>query len=184
MPPVSKNEARTTLVVLGLMLIVSCALVWWSVRSEEHVPIDTRIETGKHLTFVFVAPTAVLDRGGSYVADVTKARDAMRQYASESGYYYSTIGISDHWSVGRGLEILRQFGAFDEIVVGRNAFNTGVDRFIVETGAIMAVPQVVVMLQERWLDEEPWIYGERRELIRVVGGRGMADWAERDFSIP
>ncbi len=114
---------------------------------------------------------------------VAQSMAAMLQYANESGFYFSTIGVSDDWSVERGLRILEEFGTFDEVIVGRNWFNTGVERYITEAGALAAFPQIVVLLQERWLDREPWVYGQAEELIRVVGSGELAEWSRGQFAV-
>lgn len=182
MSNVSKAETHVTITALVLFVAVSVVLSWRALFPAVKPTIDTRLQTGEHLTLVLVAPTTADDR--EYIEMVGDAISAMRLYARKHGYHFSTVGVSDDWAVSRGLEILAEFGPFDEVVVGRNWFNTGVERYITEFGAQAAVPLVAVFLQERQLDTTPWVYGESRELIRVVGRGPLGGWSAGGFAIP
>ena len=177
----SKLEACTTVGILLLVTGAALALSWRVFFPAGAPAIDTRLETGEHLTLVLVAPTGTEDP--EYVRMVGDAVIEMRRYAKESGYHFSTVGVSDDWSVSRGLKILEEFGPFDEVIVGRNWFNTGVERYITDFGAQAAVPQVAILLQERQVDTTPWTYGESRELIRLVGRGPMDAWSARGFAV-
>ena len=172
----------TALAVLVLLLGIGVTITWRTVRPPDVPAIDTRLESGNHLTFVFLAPTGAANE--EYVQEVELAKSAMRRYARESGYHYSTVGVSDDWSIERGLAILAAFGTFDEVSVGRNWFNTGIQRYITEAGALAAIPQVVVFAQEADLETDPWTYGTPRELVRVIGAGGMEAWSRRQFVVP
>lgn len=177
----SKLETRATVGILVLLTGLALAVSWRVFFPAAAPAIDTRLESGEHLTLVLVAPTGTEDP--EYVRMVGDAIVEMRRYARERGYHFSTVGVSDDWSISRGLEILEEFGPFDEVIVGRNWFNTGVERYITDFGAQAAVPQVAVLLQERQVDTTPWTYGESREVIRVVGRGPMDAWSARGFAI-
>ena len=79
---------------------------------------------------------------------------------------------------------LGEFGTFDEVIVGRNWFNTGIERYVTQPGAMEVVPQVVVTLQEKRIDTTPLQYGESRELIRLVGSAALKQWGRSGCRMP
>lgn len=164
---------------LTVMLLAAIALVAPILRKPRARAIDTKMETGRQLTFVLIAPTGKPDT--AFLGAVRRGRDAMRAYASNNGYYFSTIGISDDWSVPRGLALLDRFGAFDEVVVGRNWFNLGIDRFISSLGAVPGVPQLVITTQYINVDTLPFIKGALEVPLRLIGHQNIINWATRRF---
>lgn len=130
---------------------------------------------------MLVAPTSTADK--AYVEAVRVAKTAMRALAAESRYYYSTIGVSDEWVVQSGLQILSEFGAFDEVIVGRNWFNTGVQKYITTMMARPVVPQVVITVQDIDINVRPSKYGEVREVARFVGSNSLQDWIRTGFRV-
>jgi hypothetical protein len=167
--------------ILSVMVSVSAVIVAHGLREPRLPPIDTRLRTGRHMTFVLIAPTSVSDHG--YVVAVREAKEAMREHAAQHGYLYSTIGVSDAWETKEALEILAAFGWFDEMIVGRNWFNTGIQKYVDERGVLAAVPQVVVTAQHVRVDTIPFAYGEMEELIRIIGHNEMAKWSARGFPV-
>lgn len=119
----------------------------------------------------------------AYVEAVRVAKTAMRAFAAESRYYYSTIGVSDEWVVQSGLQILSEFGAFDEVIVGRNWFNTGVQKYITTMMARPVVPQVIITVQDIDINVRPPKYGEVREVARFVGSNSLQDWVRTGFGV-
>jgi hypothetical protein len=101
----------------------------------------------------------------------------------EAGAYYSTVGVSDEWSTARAWGLLKEFGPFDEISVGRNWLNTGVKRFVTDLAGEAVVPQVVVIAEDVRVDTLPFVYGKPVELLRVVGVDGMRAWASAGFLV-
>lgn len=171
--------------VVGLLLVgmigTATLVVAERLTPRPAIEIHTRMESGKHLVFVLIAPTSAWDQ--EYIAQVVAARQSLEETAREKGYLYSTVGVSDAWNVDEGLAILRAFGPFDEVVVGRNWLNTGVKAYLTDFGAKPAVPQVVVLLHEIRLDDLSTMYRDRRELIRAIGPEGMAEWERGGFAV-
>lgn len=160
---------------------VMAAYRLWGGGSRK-VEVDTRLEPGWHLTFAFIAPTSAAT--GQYEDAVKGGRAAMRQAASAAGVHYSTVGVSDHWSVEAGMELLNRFGPFDEVVVGRNWLNSGVKRYITDIQGEDAVPQVVVILQRIGTHTKPLTYSTPRILLRAVGYGAVLEWQRVKFSLP
>ena len=146
-------SAQVRAVAFCIMLttgaVVSVAALW----PKGAPTIDTRFESGEHVTFAFIAPT--LRRSDALREHIRLARQAVRTEALHAGYAYSTVGIADDWSVDRGLQIIREFGPFDELVLGRNWFNSGVKSYVTDMDGRAGVPQIVVTLQEISIDQLP-----------------------------
>lgn len=163
----------------ALALIALCAgallLYAWRPRPVPP-PVDTELRSGSHLTLVVVAPTGDPDAG--YAAMIDSARNSMRRFARASGYQYSTIGVSDDWSIERGLKKLQTMGPFDEIIVGRNWLNTGIESFVTDLGGVPGVPQLFLGVREISTDTIPFEYGAFRELLRLVGRSALMQWVE------
>jgi hypothetical protein len=161
------------------MLATAAILVALILRKPPLIAIDTTIATGRQLTFVLIAPTGEPD--SAFVSAVKRGRDVMLSYAVSHDYYFSTIGISDDWSVARGLALLERFGPFDEVVVGRNWFNLGIDKYISDLHALPGVPQLVITTQYVNADTLPFIKGHLEVPLRLLGHESIANWAARHF---
>ena len=172
---------RATLAGYALLLCVGGWVFKSAVWPEPSPVIHTQRQSGTHMTLVVVAPTSKPSEAmGALVQEATAA---MEQAARDAGMLFSTIGVSDDWSVERGLELLSALGHFDEIIVGRNWFNSGIMLFVDGLGGPPAVPQIVVVGQEKEIRSGPWYYGPMEELARAVGRDEMSAWAERGFPV-
>ncbi len=158
-----------TLLVLGSLFLVPKLL-----QEPAGITIDTEIKTGVHVVFVLINPSS--KSRPEYVDDVKRARAAVREYADSHHFFLSTIGVSDHWDVDEGLAILRQFGPFEEIIVGRNWFNTGLRRYALDLGGPLAFPQVIVTLEEIQVRDRGWESKGVTEVARLVGKEQLKEW--------
>ena len=185
-------QARSTIyvdpsnrrVVLALLAILTCgaALLAIGLRRASTTTVDTRVQTGVHLTVTVVAPTINIDQELRRVVD--SARSVLRTQASRLGYLFSTVGVSDDWNVRRGLQSLRDLGPFDEVVVGRNWLNSGIKRYVDVGGNAAAVPQIVVSIQHVRTDTLPFQYGEMTTVRRLIGGTAIRQWRAAGFALP
>jgi hypothetical protein len=97
---------------------------------------------------------------------------------------FETIGISDNWNIQTGIADLAEIGSFDEVLVGRNWMNHGVQKYVVDMNAKNIVPQVLVLVQSINADSLPLIYGPLVEVLRLVGHGELLDWSKHGFKIP
>ena len=168
-------------VVLTLLVIGALALVVPILAPPERQVVDTKLNNGTHLTFVFVAPTTIISE--TFVQAVTGARSAMRTRAMRDGLGFSTVGIADKWQVQEGLDLLAEFGTFDEVTVGRAWMNTGVQEYINTPRAPAKVPQLIIAVQAINMDTTPYVYGERHVLMRLIGSNEIEAWAGAKFPL-
>ena len=172
---------RATLFAYVLMLIAGTWFFRSAVWPEPSPTIHTERKPGIHVTLVVVAPTA--KPPDEMVAIVEDAIAAVGQSTRDAGMFFSTIGVSDDWSVERGLGLLRAFGHFDEVIVGRNWFNSGIVMFVEGLEGPAVVPQIVVVRQKKTIIEGRWTYGPMEELARAPGLAEMSKWAMSGFPI-
>ena len=171
---------RATGAAVVVMAVCAVLITLYALRPPAPPPpIDTKREAGTHLGFVFIAPTSSNDTVFRHL--VMAARDSMRAAAKRRGIYFTTVGISDHWDVEKGLNILRSFGWFDEVVVGRNWFNSGIVKYINDFSAIPGVPQVVVTEQVIATDSLPFEYSPLKIMARFIGRAQLAQWGRTGF---
>lgn len=182
MMPNRRVSETAQAMALGILLLTASAIAVRSLMPPAATQqIDTRLQTGTHLIFVLIAPTSNANR--ELVEAVKAARDSIRSYALRNNYLFSTIAIADNWEPARGIEQLREFGPFDELIVGRNWLNTGVELYVTRQSAPNEVPQVLVVSRSINVDALPIAYGPLKEVVRLSGGDAILMWARTGFRI-
>ncbi|MBW3570917.1 MAG: hypothetical protein KY467_07415 [Gemmatimonadetes bacterium] len=112
----------------------------------------------------------------------------LRQRAEAGARGFSAVGIARDWDTQDGLAHLRKFGAFDEVMAGRNWMNAGVRRYVwEEIPGEAATPQV--LLVERVVGDvsasgiQYGVHGERL-VARKVGADEILKWTEQGAPLP
>lgn len=96
--------------------------------------------------------------------------------ARQHGVALSVIGIADDWDLTSGARFLEPLGAFDQVVIGGNWTNLGIEHFILrDTLTEMSMPQVVVVERTVALGKGITV-SEPRVLRRISGGEGIPVW--------
>ncbi len=97
------------------------------------VPSRKRSEprTREELLLIYVGASFCQASGDRDLRNAVKAAArVVRQRAEETGADAVTVGVSIDWAVELGSKHLARYGEFDEIIVGRNWFNTGARPYI------------------------------------------------------
>lgn len=159
---------------LGFLFVAGVILVTREIMEPGPPVIDTQVTSGVHLTFVVVAPTGL--PSPEYVDAVKAARTAYKRASTEAGCHFSTVGISQQWYLDEGLDALRRFGHFDEVIVGRGWFNSGLQRYVTDLESIVRIPQVAAVLEEIEVKETWWKSTGSQEVARHFGESGLVAW--------
>ena len=168
--------------VLGLLIFGALAIGLRSFAAEApRDEIDTKFRTGTHISFILIAPTSNANR--AFVDAISSARDSVRAYARRNNYIYTTIGIADDWNPERGVEQLSEYGHFDELIVGRNWLNSGVELYVTQEAAPNEVPQVLIVRRTVSVDSLPVQYGPLTQILRMSGTDDVLEWARAGFPI-
>lgn len=101
-----------------------------------------------------------------------------RAIARASGARLVTLGVSIDVDVEAGLRMLRRFGPFDEVAVGRGWLNLGAYRYIWnDFPGHAGVPQVLISERRAAGSPRVELSGER-VLYRRAGGDALMHWAD------
>lgn len=87
------------------------------------------------------------------------------------------VGIAVDWSVSAGLDLLYEFGDFDEMSVGEQWSNSAVFQYIwSDSASNAAVPQLLVLQREKVVsaDQTRIALGQLRKLDVALGLQEMA----------
>lgn len=169
--------------ILLVLLITGGVALWVGTRAPAATTVDTRLESGIHVTFVFVASQVAMgeDPDPGLVRIVSMARDSVRSAAQAANVRYSTVGVSDHWVVSEGIRTLEAFGPFDEVVVGRSWFNSGVLRYMSEEPK--GFPAVIITVEDITVGQSSWTSNGISEARRLLGRRALEAWGASGFPL-
>ena len=105
------------------------------------------------------------------------------------GYSFTTLGIAADWGVDEGYSHLQEMGPFDEVIVGRNWLNQGLQKYVwQDIPGVAATPQVLVVLQSLRLptsQASPSFLVLNETLVtRKLGLHEIYMWEQNGFPIP
>jgi hypothetical protein len=114
---------------------------------------------------------------------VEEAKVRLAARARSEGRTFRAVGVALDWHPDTGLAYLREFGQFDEIVVGSNWFNLGATNLIwADSTSHASIPQL--LLYERTVDPSNprrLHLGQPHILDAVVGGDTIVARVARGF---
>ncbi len=109
----------------------------------------------------------------------------LQRRAQAAGRQFRMIGVAIDWSPDSGLAYLKEFGEFDELVVGRNWFNIAAERFVwADTTAISGIPQLLVYEQTVTPGQRRVGFSASHVVKRVGGGDKIVQWVRDGAPIP
>ncbi len=128
---------------------------------------------GSELVAVYISSSWCI---GNRVAGLREAIEAAKLRLADrtraEGRTFRAVGVALDWEPDTGLAYLREFGQFDELVVGSNWFNLGATTLIfADSTGRPTIPQLLIY--ERTIDTSNprrLQFGPPRVMQRVVGG--------------
>jgi hypothetical protein len=145
------------------------------VAPDKYVP-SRELRQGRNLTMVLVTASWCIGTSYEGFPEATRSvKLALQQRAEDAGMGFNAIAVAIDWNVERGVEYLRNLGEFDEIIVGRNWINSGLDRYVYQFHHSATVPQIVVVVEE--VQHDPFDYKLGASLTTRVGADEIVDWA-------
>jgi len=148
-------------------------------RFAQGAPLRRNLRTTDEIIAVFI--------GGSFcgATSMPGLREAVetlnRELASRAvaqGKTFVSVGVALDWSIQEGSSFLRDFGSFNEIVVGRNWLNSAVIQYIWRgIPGNASLPQMVLLERHVNVREASITVGEERLLARKVGVTEIVEWA-------
>lgn len=110
----------------------------------------------------------------------------MPQRAEDANAGFSAVGVGVDWLPQDGWRHLAKYGAFDEVVVGRNWSGFGARQFVKEEVAGVAATPQIMLLERRKRGgaesgDDSW---ENVLLARKLGVTGIRNWLDRGAPVP
>lgn len=156
----------------------------WAPQRGEYVP-SKRAPDGQELALIFIgSSTCGASRHEVLPRAVQRLKLEMRERAVASGRSFTTLGIARDWDVDEGIEHLRGFGRFDEVVAGRNWVNIGILRYVWEDLPGRAATPQLLVVDRRLVDRNATeasggVLQDEQLLVRLVGWQEIERWAAR-----
>jgi hypothetical protein len=144
-----------------------------------------RNPSGREIIAVYIsASTCVANTDPAFkpaVREVMRRLGAQRDSASRN---VTITGVSIDWAPRVGIAYLDSLGEFDEIVSGRNWFNSAATRYVWQASrGKPEIPQIVLLERTVTMGESAVKISGERELARFVGGDSIKAWAARGAPI-
>ncbi|MGV3708965.1 MAG: hypothetical protein ACO1Q7_08990 [Gemmatimonas sp.] len=107
---------------------------------------------------------------------VEEMKSLVAQQAKKSGASFAAIGVANDWDLRIASEFIARNGAWDQLVLGGNWTNIGIDQFMwKDAKALPALPQIVVIERTVKLGAGVMI-SEPKFLRRIIGGDSIPAW--------
>ncbi len=166
-------------VALGLTLSLPAT-------AQEYVPAYERgsdIESGPEVVLVyFGASTCAPCHLDGFKSALERAKVLLAERAERDGKAFAVVGVAVDHSVEDGLAFLAESGRLDELVVGRNWFNSAVLAHVWRPEGledrIPGLPGVIVFEREMSMGEAGIAAGETEYLVELVGAEAIPEWVE------
>lgn len=210
----SGTERSTAKLSLGTVVVaVLLALTLGGVGAAwQQAPSDGQGYTpsylppaGSELVFVLVSsPGCVANYEPEFDDAIREAKAILSARADSGGRPFSAVGVSVNWVVSDGVDYLLDgrwkgegdldFGAWDEIVVGRNWGNSAALKYMTELApgcpgapdVVQAVPQAYVLerMAEEWEGTGMFLFGPESVRAHFCGGDQIVEWVNSGALFP
>lgn len=163
--------------VLGLMLSIPAA-------AQEYVPAYERghdITEGPEVVLVyFGASNCAPCHDDAFKAALEEAKVALLGRAEAEGKSFAVIGVAIDHSIEDGLAFLAASGRFDEVVAGRNWFNSAALAHIWRPDGLESrvpgMPGIMVFERKMTMGEAGIAAGVPTYLVELVGAEAIPTW--------
>lgn len=173
----------------GAFLLPSVTITWPdSSVTNGYRPDYVRLEGGTELVMVYLGSSACgFSNDPTLPALVSRAKTVLKQRAQVRGWAFTAVGVAIDWVTDDGVEHLRQFGSFDEIMAGRKWQGAGAYRYFEDLPGTAGTPQILVMMRETAVTDStvsrPPVVREW-QIHRVNGVSPITDWVNNALPLP
>lgn len=160
-------------------LAVSLLLPGLAGAQERYTP-STSNPSGPELVAVFItAEFCIGSRQPHMPQTIERMKLLLAAQTAPARRGLAVVGVSLDWKTQAGIDHLAKFGAFDEMIVGRNWFGTGAIHFVWRDHAGQpATPQIVLLRREVTIGQIGVTATTDRELRRIVGAEAIKAWVD------
>lgn len=149
-----------------------------------------RAPAGAELALVYItSSTCRASNRPGLPEGVERLKVLLREAARRNGRSFTTLGIAREWDTEAGIEHLRRFGRFDEVIAGRNWINTGLLRYLWEDlPGTAETPQLLVvdrrLVNRRTPEAADGLLRDERVVVRKVGSLEIERWLAQGAPLP
>ena len=130
----------------------------------------------------FGASTCAPCHDDDFKAALEDAKVALFERAEAEGKSFAVVGVAVDHSIEDGLAFLTESGRFDEVVVGRNWFNSAVLAHVWRPEGledrVPGLPGIMVFEREMTMGETGIASGDPTYLVELVGAEDIPAWVE------
>ena len=163
----------------------------WKQLHDPYIPINT-FQPGPQLVFVYLGSAHCAYSNTEEMPEIIQGlKLAVKRHAEESGRSFRAVGIASNWIVDHGIEHLRKFGTFDEIMTGQSWLNTGSLKYIWKdlpghgaTPQVLVVERVVETPFQEHRQGQGYMISEEKLIVRVVGVEALSQWLANGVALP
>ncbi|HEX8385659.1 MAG TPA: hypothetical protein VF576_05725 [Rubricoccaceae bacterium] len=168
----------------SLLLVVLALALSLPVAAQEYVPAYGRggdDQTGTEVVLVyFGSATCAPCHLDEFKAALERAKVLLHERAEADGKAFAVVGVAVDHNVEDGLAFLAGTGRFDELVVGRNWFNSAALAHIWRAEGLedrfAGLPGVMVFEREMTVGETGISASPPTYLVELVGARRIGEW--------
>jgi hypothetical protein len=150
-----------------------------AIAQQRYVP-STKNPSGPEIVAVFLtAEFCIGSRQPHMPATIERMKMLLAERSAQAGEGLSIVGVSLDWRTQEGVDHLAKFGAFDEIVVGRNWFGTGAIHFVWrDLAGQPTTPQILLLRRQITVEERGVSATAERQVRRIVGADAIKEWVD------
>ena len=166
--------------VATILFALPCAAA-----AQAYVPVQDReqgVTSGSEVEMVYIgASDCFACVQPTYKAALEQAKVLLADRAEAEGKTFVAIDVSTDYDLDAGYDFLKASGGFDELVIGRNWFNSAVLEHLIRTeGAedrVLGLPTIVLYEQEAMMGDT--IQATPPRYLRyIAGGAELPEWVE------
>jgi hypothetical protein len=153
-------------------------------QSSDYTP-SHRLAEGRQIVAVYIGSTDCGPCQWPQVKEaVRKMKSLVAAQAAARGMTFRALGVAQDWDLKAGATFLEPLGAFDQVAIGDNWTNIGVEQYVLrDPVAEMAMPQIVILERTIKLGKRVTVT-EPHVLKRIVGGEAIPAWVAAGASLP
>jgi len=163
-------------------------------KESIYIP-DYRLNKQHEIVLTYVgSSTCVWSNKKKLPSKIDSLKKLVMKQAEINNIGFNTIGIAKDWNINQGINYLKRFGYFDEIIVGNNWHNLGISKYIYGDKITGTAETPQVILTKRTYKESSIVgIGNNNvtneikneiELFRKIGLKEINQWIKEDAEIP
>ena len=158
-----------------------------TISAQEYEPRELFPSEGSEVVLVFISDAYCSGNGEERLDDAIRGvKRGLKARFERDGAAFFAVGAAAQWGVESGVDYLvhgiapgysnKDFGAWDEIWVGRSWLNNGAIEHIWRGDQRSTIPQLVVFRRDVVSTDTGFQFGPEQVIARIVGSREIVAW--------